>query len=182
MTTPARIVSFGFAVLALMLVTALVYADESIYVSAAIGNTDLEESIDFPIDDDATAFRMGFGYEFGNDIAVEASYVNLGEFTGNTGFNNIGISGEVEGLALSAVFRLPLTNRLSATARGGVMAWESEVVTPAFREKFDGDDVFYGLGLEADFSEHFAITGEWQRYELDDSEADVLFLGAQFRF
>ena len=182
MTTAARIVSFGLALLAILLMTALVYADESIYVSAAVGNTDLDESIDFPIDDDATAFRLGLGYSFGNDIALEANYVNLGEFTGNTGFNNIGISGEVEGLALSAVFTLPLTDRWSATARGGVMAWESEVTTPAFRQKTDGDDVFYGLGLEANFSENFAITGEWQRFELDDSEADVLFIGARFKF
>lgn len=182
MTNPTRIVSFGLALIAVLLMTALVYADESVYVSAAIGSTSLDESTDFPIDDDATAFRLGLGYSFGNDIALEANYVNLGEFTGNTGFNNNGISGEVDGLALSAVFTLPLTNSLSATARGGIMAWESEITTPAFRQKRDGDDVFYGLGLEASFTENFVITGEWQRYELDDSEADVLFIGARFTF
>lgn len=182
MKTPTRTVRFGLTVLVLLLTTGLVYADETLYLSASVGSTDLQQSTDFPIDDDATAFRVGLGYSLGNDIAIEASYVNLGDFTGNTGLDTIGISGEVEGAALSAVFSLPLTDHWAVSARAGMMAWESQLRTPAFREKRDGTDPFYGLGLEAHFSERFVLTGEWQRYELDDSEADVLFVGAQFRF
>lgn len=182
MKTTSRLVQFGLAFLAIAFTAGLVYADEGLYLSAAVGSTDLEQSTDFPIDDNATAFRFGVGFGLANDIALEASYLNLGEFTGNTGFNSIGIDGEVEGAAISAVFALPLSDTWSATARAGFMAWESRLSTPGFREKRDGTDPFYGLGLEAGFSERFAITGEWQRYELDDAEADVLFVGARFRF
>ncbi|MFK8030438.1 MAG: porin family protein [Gammaproteobacteria bacterium] len=182
MTAPSKLVRFGFSILFLLVATGLVYADETIYVSASMGNTDLEESTDFPIDDDAKAFRLGLGYGFNNDIAVEANYVNLGDFTGNTGLDNIGISGEVEGISLSAIFSLPVTDNWSVNVRGGIMEWESELTTPQFREKRDGNDLFYGLGLQANFSENFALTGEWQRYELEDSQADVLFVGARFSF
>jgi len=182
MPRSTKTLRFALFILATLFTVGLVYADETLYVSAAVGSTDIEQSNGFPIDDNATAFRMAAGYGFGNDIALEASYVNLGDFTGNTGFDDIGINGEVDGAALSAVFTLPIAEQWSFTARAGYMAWESQLSTPSFREKRDGQDPFYGLGLEANFTEHFSIGGEWQRYELDDTEADVVFIGARFSF
>lgn len=177
MNQTSRIVRWGFSLLVLLITTGLVYADESIYVDAAIGATSLDESIDLPIDDDATALRFGLGYDLGNNIAFEANYINLGDFEiGST------LKGEVDGGAISALFSLPMTDFITAKARVGFFSWEAEVNTPEFDSNIDGDDVFYGVGLEARLSNQFSLNGEWQRFELDDSEADVFFVGAQFRF
>ncbi|MEM7083322.1 MAG: porin family protein [Pseudomonadota bacterium] len=181
-TLSMKTVRIALATVSIMLATALVYADETIYAGTSFGRIDLNESIDFPIDDDGSAFRFDVGYGFANNIAIEGSYINLGEFTGNSGLDSIGVSGDVEGLGLSAVFTLPLSDHWSAQVSGGLLAWESELTTPLFREKRDGTDPYYGIGVEGRFNDNLAITADYQRYDFDGAEANALYFGARFRF
>ena len=102
MNTPTRFVKFGFSIIFLLMTAGLVYADDAIYAQASIGQVSIDDFPgDFPIDDESTAFSAGLGYDFGNNIAIEASYVNWGDFSRGSALGNV--KGEVDGGTLSGV-------------------------------------------------------------------------------
>ena len=181
MKKPSRLVQFGLSFIAILLTAGVVYADQGVYFDASVGQVSVDN---FPgnvsIDDEATAYKAGVGFDFGNNIAVEGSYLNWGDFDGVS--INGDAKGELDGGTLSGLFKLPLTDNLLATARVGVFFWESQLSAPGFRQTTEGEDLFYGVGLKARVSDQLSFNGEWQRYEFDNEEADILFVGASFRF
>ena len=106
--------------------------------------------------------------------------MNLGEFD----LPSIGdpAVAKLDGGTLSAVFRLPVSDNLSLSARGGIFMWESEVSDRFAVSVLEGEDLFYGIGMQADISDQFSLTGEWDRFEFDNESADALFFGFKFRF
>ncbi|NNF16575.1 MAG: porin family protein [Gammaproteobacteria bacterium] len=177
----SRIVIWGLSLIFLLLITGLVYADSGLYVDGAIGRTQLDTPIaGVALEDSATAVRANVGLDFGNNIAFEAGYLNLGEFEISSPFGRADAS--LDGATVAAVFRLPLTGNLAAMARGGLFIWQSEFSNYSATLATEGEDLFYGVGLQADISDRFSLTGEWDRFEFDDDTADALFFGFRLKF
>lgn len=177
MNAKSRITAWLLALILMGLAAALTYAEESIYIEGAVGRTMLDDSLSgLPIEDDATSARFGIGYDFGNNFAVEVGYQSLGEL------EDALVRGEVDGVSAAARFSLPVSDSLTMSAKGGMFFWDAEIETTTFQSKSDGDDLFYGIGLGFEFSEQLSFKAEWDRYEFDDADADVLWAGVSFRF
>lgn len=177
----SRLVIWGLSLIFLLLTAGVVYADSGLYAGASLGRTMIDDDLGgLPIDDEATAFSAKVGVDFGNNIALEGGYLNLGEVSVNT-LAGI-IDGEVDGGTVAAVFSLPVSDNLSLTAKAGMFFWQSELRSPNFTFAEDGEDLFYGIGLRADLNEQLSITGEWDRIKFDEADANLLFVGVGFRF
>lgn len=181
MKKKSRLVHFGLAALVMLLTVGVAYADQGIYVDAAFGRADLDNEIaGVFLEDDSEAIRFGLGYDLGNNIALEASYVFLGEVEADVlGSAN---EGETDGGTIAARFELPLTDTVSASARIGGFFWEAELTTPDGVFVNEGEDLFYGFGVDFKATDRLSLSGQWDRFEFGDSEADVIWAGLRYSF
>jgi len=182
MNKRSTLVHMGLAVLLMLLAVGVTYADDdTFYFDAALGRAEVDNQIaGVFLEDDSFAARFGVGYDLGNNIALEAAYVNLGEVTSDLfgGLNDA----RTDGLTLAARFTLPLGNSLRASARLGGFFWDAELDTPGGQFINEGEDLFYGVGLTFDASRRVSVTAHWDRFEFGDSDADALWAGLRFRF
>jgi OOP family OmpA-OmpF porin len=126
-----------------------------------------------------TGFKLFLGYQFNKYFAFEGGYFNLGEFgfTAHTlppGTLNGTVA--VRGVHLDAVLSLPFTERFSGFLRAGGISADSKddftasgailVLNPNPSER--RTSYTYGAGLQYDFTRHFAMRLEAQRYRVPD--------------
>jgi OmpA-OmpF porin, OOP family len=144
--------------------------------------------------DSEFAGKLFAGYSFNRIFALEGSYYHLGEFglRANT-VPTATAYGEttVQGMGFDLVGRVPLFGGLSAIGRAG---FHYAFLEESFRSNnlsFGSDDKDFsekfGLGLQYDFSDSFAMRLEKERYNLDETSvirnnADLVTLGFVFRF
>jgi OOP family OmpA-OmpF porin len=155
------------------------------YGQADLGRTTIDESIDadgfiFGLDESATAYRLALGYEWSPWFSVEAGYNDLGKVDADLGF--AGVEAEADGFELGLVLRWPVGERFSLNARAGYLWWDAVTRVAAVRADDSGEDAFAGIGAEFHASERLAITLGWNRYRLDDLDADQATVGLRIRF
>jgi OOP family OmpA-OmpF porin len=131
------------------------------YVGGEVGTFDIE-------DEDDTAFKITGGYQINRTFAAEVSYGNF--------FDKGGV--EITGFELVGVATFPLANKFSAYGKLGFLMWEAE----GFGQSEDGTDLTFGLGVQYDVTNKLGIRAGWQRYDADDSDADLFSLGVIYRF
>ena len=167
--------------------------DEGFYLGTAIGqakfkNDTLDElgSLGFSTDDKDTAFKLFAGYQFNPNFAVEASYVDFGDFTAD---GNATIGGDsysanfdasVDGFGFALVGRLPIDAGFSVFGKLGLIAWDGDLkndyvvggqrVSDSFSA--DGTDPFYGVGVEYVINQ-VMVRAEFERYDMSDLDADL---------
>jgi uncharacterized repeat protein (TIGR01451 family) len=158
--------------------------------------------IDPSVDDSDTAWKLYGGFSFNRVVALEAAWVDLGEVSTRFGAsvppNQVDtILGDTlavhpalgQGAVLSAVFRWEaVPERFSLYARTGLFAWSADIdvdvvsgATGSVSGDDSGVDLMYGLGLEWRLNPRWSLTGEWERYRLNDW-ADVPSVGVKYRF
>ncbi|WP_302140442.1 outer membrane beta-barrel protein [Halomonas alkalicola] len=181
--------------------------DEGFYLGTAIGqakfkNDTLDDlgSVGFNTDDKDTAFKLFAGYQFNPNFAVEASYVDFGDFTAD---GNATIGGDsysanfdasVDGFGFALVGRLPIDAGFSVFGKLGLIAWdgkasgiirENGVVIESARDSADDIDPFYGIGAEYVVNQ-VMVRLEFERYDLSDSgedfEIDLISASIGYRF
>lgn len=144
-------------------------------------------------DDSDSGWKVFAGYKIMKNLAVEGSYTNLGEATARTvvttplaGTFNTTL--EFESWSISAVGILPLNDQFSLFARLGLNVWSLDGSTTgtgsgsAVTTGDDGADVVYGLGASYNFSQNLSLRGEWERYDFDGSDVDLLSVGLAWAF
>jgi len=144
-------------------------------------------------DDSDSGWKVFAGYKIMKNLAVEGSYTNLGEATARTvvttplaGTFNTTL--EFESWSISAVGILPLNDQFSLFARLGLNVWNLDGSTTgtgsgsAVTTGDDGADVVYGLGASYNFSQNLSLRGEWERYDFDGSDVDLLSVGLAWAF
>ena len=136
--------------------------DRGLYIGADVGQVDFEgEAKD-------TGFRFLGGYRFNRTLAAELGYAML--------YDKDGV--EATAWELVGVASFPIANRFSVFGKLGLAMWEAE----GGGVKEDGTDLTYGVGVQYDLTPRFAIRGQWQRYDVDDADADVLSIGIIYKF
>jgi len=149
-------------------------------------------------DDRDTGYKLFGGYQFNRFFAVEGGYFDLGKFgfTANTvpaGTLNGNI--KLKGVNLDLVGLLPITEKFSAFARGGVNYAQAKdsfsgtgavLVTNPNPSKKDTNYKF-GLGLQYAFTESLAMRAEAERYRINDAvgnkgDIDLYSVGLIYRF
>jgi OOP family OmpA-OmpF porin len=141
-------------------------------------------------DENDLGFKLFGGYLFNENFALEGGYFNMGEYTfhaegddGTTHYTYEG-SSKMHGINIDALGHLPLNERLSLTARVGVMYAEVKehyyysegnlIVNGVPKEsnpKKRDAGFKYGLGLQYDFTPEIGVRGEWENYHLQEAIA-----------
>ncbi len=181
MTKSSKFLVWTLSAMAALLATSAVFAEQELYFDAAYGRAQVDDdTLAAAIEDDTDAWRVGAGFDFGNNIALEVGYLSLGDLENDSdaGF----VDGETDGYTFSGRFQVPLSQRLSASARVGAFVWDSKLDTPVGTFRNKGEDLYYGVSLDLDVTRNLSLSGEWDRFEFDDGEADVFFAGLRYRF
>ena len=161
-------------------------ADSGFFVGGSVGSATLDDSIDtFALDADSTSFRLNAGWQFSDFLAIEAGYHDFGRF--DEEFDLGGVLTDVDlradGYTLGLTTAIPMGSNLSLFGRLGAFAWEGDARVDGLRiEGFDDENLYYGAGADFKVTERLSLLGDWTRYELDDTESDVISIGFRYRF
>lgn len=93
---------------------------------------------------------------------------------------------ESSALYLSGIRSYPINESSNVYMKGGLFNWEigsnSYTTNPNYFGDNSGTDLFYGLGANYDLNARFAVSAEWERYQMEKSDIDYLSTKLQFKF
>lgn len=139
------------------------------YGGISFGRSDVDEGA---LDDSDTGWKLFGGYRVNPNFAAEAAWVDLGDFSAG-GFN-----AEADGFSVQGVGFLPLNAQFSLLGKLGIFFWDVE----SNIGDDDGSDIFFGIGGQYEINQQVSIRGEWERYDLDDTDVDLLSIGVVIQF
>ena len=169
-------------------------------VDLRLGRSSLESSFGERyskwFDDQADTSSVEVGYSFNRYLGFQAGYHDLGSFDGTASpcpnrtdpciAVRVPIEAEVTGWSLAVVPSWPFTERFSAFAKLGALAWDTDlysdrIVTGRGRmfERSSGTDLLAGIGLGYRFGTRLGAVAEYRRLDLDLASTS---LGINWRF
>lgn len=156
---------------------------------------------DATVDNDGTAWKIYGGWSFNEYFALELGWVDLGKV--DTRYSTTIAPNEIDdiladtlsvhpltgdGFTAAAVVKWPLNDAFAIHAKAGLFAWNSETEvrvveggTGQVSGDDDGTEAMYGFGVEWKLNEQWSITGEWERYKLNEW-LDAPTIGVRFTF
>lgn len=155
------------ALIGALAVPAAAQAEEGLYLGAGGGRSEIEDASDH--DTGKKAF-LGFG--FNKHFAIEASFVDLGRASVD------GTTVEADGPTLDAVVSLPFNDGFALFAKGGAHRLDVKTADVSDRES----DTHFGAGLNVAFNRNVALRGEWERFETDARDTDLITASLVFTF
>jgi OOP family OmpA-OmpF porin len=147
-------------------------------------------------DDSDTGWKLFAGYQIMPYLAVEGAYTNFGDATARTLITaappptpvplTLHTNVEADAWSVSALGILPLPYNFSVFARAGVNFWDYEVSSSALgiaaSASDDGTDWVYGVGAMYRFAPNLSARAEWERYDFDNDDVDLLSAGIAWHF
>jgi opacity protein-like surface antigen len=159
---------FIFALLAAAgLVTTPAFAADGsgFYVGAGIGDFGIKlDGESFDAND--FGFKVFGGYNFIEYLGVEVEYIDGGSPSDH------GISIDMYGFNFSAVGIWPVTEQFDLFAKAGFISWDAKAHGLG---NADGEDFSWGVGAGWDFTDQFGIRGEYQGFEIEDTDSTYLW-------
>ena len=148
-------------------------------------------------DERGVGFKLFGGYQFNENFALEGGYFNLGQFDFATTTPAGTYAGEIklDGLNIDAVFKLPVTERLSLFGRAGASYVQSKdsfnstgsvsVIDPNPKDR--DTNYKYGVGMQYDLTRSLSVRTEAERYRVSDAigatgDVDLLSVGLVYTF
>ncbi|MBK8163586.1 MAG: porin family protein [Gammaproteobacteria bacterium] len=151
------------------------YADmPGIYLGGSWGAYSIDES---DLDDHDDMLKAYIGGQFNPWFGIEGSWVDFNRLN-NSGGDNF----ESDGKGLAAVFSFPFSDTSSFHVKAGELWWTSDSTLGGVVADDDGNDVFFGAGVDLGFTDRLAMRLEWERYDVADVELDTASVGLQFTF
>lgn len=154
-------------------ITALAGAESGFYIGVGAGDTSLEADGFFDVDD--SGYKVLGGYNIGFiplvDFAVEASYVDFGDFV---------VPGDVlEVTGISAFGLVGMSfGPIGVFAKAGALSWEVE---DSSGDTGDSTDSAYGVGARFAIGS-FAVRAEYEVFELEDVDLDMVSISGVYTF
>lgn len=172
------------AALALAPLTAL--ADSGFYLGGSVGSATLTEDFDgLDIDADSTPYRLMIGWQFNDFFSLEGGYQNFGRFEERLDIvgGPFDVRLKADGFTLGATGSIPLTDTVALFGRGGAFFWDGDgLINNITVARPEDTNVYLGGGASVALNEQLELVGDWTRYQLEDTESDVLSLGFVYRF
>ncbi|MEI7430414.1 MAG: outer membrane beta-barrel protein, partial [Betaproteobacteria bacterium] len=121
----------------------------------------------------STAYDFFIGYKINTYIAVEAGYLNLGEYkiSGSRGNSSAQASAKISGVTLAALWKYPLNDQWSVFARTGLIAGTAKtsvtVNNPPNASSYNQDNnsgvlPVWGLGVGYAINKEWEVRGQYQ--------------------
>jgi len=138
------------------------------------------------------AWSIGGGLRVTDRFAVEVGFIDLGDV--DVTFSSNPINRDISrvhpesghGPAVSALYRHPVSERFGVTGRVGMFFWEGEYGTDqgnvqVSKADTDGEDVYFGLGLDYVYNREWSFRTEVQRFEFSRDPSHLVSVGVEFR-
>ena len=175
---------------------------EGAYFGASFGSTEVDfgqltVGAGTTLDDEDSGYKIYGGYNLSDNFALEGGYVDFGESTLTA---PTGAQFTLNGVLLQATTDINLTASADAFTFAGVgkmdvgignifgklglAMWDSETTSniAALNTTDDGTDLFFGFGIDIGVTEALVARFEYEMYELDDDEIDMMSLGLHVAF
>lgn len=135
------------------------------YIGAGYGllSNDGEDGFD----NETNAYNFYIGSQFHQSVAIEAGYIDFGEY-GNNSYN-----AELDGYTLGVNLGLPITDYVTLFAKGGQLWWDAEVNSIIADGSTDGNELYYGAGVSFAMSEGWDLRVDYTRYDFDFEENEI---------
>jgi len=180
-----RIALNGLALLGLFASsTVLAETLPGFYAGAGLGQATIEVD-DVGFDADDTAFKVFGGYNFNQYFAVEVSYFDAGEPDQDFGGGTVAVG--IDGLNASAIGRLPLGEVFSLFGKIGFASYDAEISarvggSTVFSESGSEDDLSYGFGGAFNLGSSFELRAEYEAFDIEDGNFNILSVSGLFKF
>lgn len=143
------------------------------YISGFIGNTNVEDN---GFDDSDTSFRIGGGYKFNKNFALEGYYIDYGT-TSDGGF-----SADSDGLQVQGVGLLPVSKNVDIYGKLGLVMWNADLCSVFGCRSDDGNDIVFGFGGNFALNNKVDLRAEYEIADFDGTDVTTLMFGANFAF
>jgi hypothetical protein len=182
-----------FGALAVSLIAANAHAQGFVEFGIGQSTVDIDTSapagVSVSTDEKDTSWSVSGGYMFHPVVGAEIGYRNLGEasISATNGINTATGTMEADGFTVGAVGRIPVADKFSIVPRAGLYLWESEgdiTLNGTQLQSFDddGSDIYFGVGAEYAFAPNAFAGAHFARFELEETDVDVLELRVGFKF
>ena len=182
-------------------------SDSTVYIGASAGQAKYKDtpSVLSNQDDKDTGFKVYAGTQINPIFGVEATYFDLGKYTGNSSaFNGAtvvptSVSGQATAWGLAAVLTAP-TDMTSVFGTGFGLFGKLGLVRSRFSTDVSGlgfsshqkeysTGANFGAGVKYDFAKNFSVRAEWERLNnvgdnanTGDTKINFLSAGIAFKF
>jgi OOP family OmpA-OmpF porin len=153
------------------------------YVGASVVNSKVKvEDSGFDFDGSDTSYKVYAGYQFFKFFGVEASYLDFGSLNDSSGGTDVTIKSTA--WDAFAVGILPFGKHFQIFGKFGLVGYSSDTdVSGSGTDNSSGTDTAYGAGLEFILGKHIGFRGEYERYDIKDTDkVETYSVGADFRF
>ena len=130
-------------------------------------------------------WKVYSGYQFNKYLGVEGGFANLNDLTATAGATRS--ETESRAWSLAAVGSYPLTDKFAVMAKAGaayVLTTTSTKVGTALAQRSgdDGYQPYYGVGVKYALLDNFDLRVEWERFDLDEYNIDLMTAGFAVKF
>ncbi len=152
------------------------------YAGASVGSTtvDLCDLGLTGCDDDGTGLKLFAGREINQNLAVELAWVDLGALTASLPGGSVVL--EFEGIQVAALGIRPLNPRWRVFGKVGLYLWDLRARGPGGSFNDDGTNIMFGVGAGWNIARGIDVRFEWERFDIDGDDFDMLSAGVQFSF
>lgn len=150
-----------------------VAATAETYIGAGYGAYQFEES---SFDASDSHWKAYVGTMFNSALGIELAYVDFSRA------DDQGATFDADGYTTGLVLNFPMTENFAIYAKGGLFFWDAEANFAGIRATDDGDDPFYGAGLQFSLNEALDLRVEYERYEIINVDIDSATAALQFSF
>ena len=144
------------------------------------------------LDCDKNSFAAGVftGYQFNDNFALEAAYIDLGDAKASylENGNVYQHTGSMKGLELSALGSLYLTEEIAAFAKAGIFNWHGSNKGPFNKTNADDWAATVGAGVTYQLADAWQVRFEYQYFDhlgndtIGGSNAHLTTLGISYQF
>ena len=180
-------------ILAGLVAAAPAFGQQHWYIGAGIGGgnlnasgTDITGLSNASVDDTDTTYTVRLGWRFHPNMALEAGYYDLGQYTFHgSGLGAVDGSVKAKSYGLSFVGILPI-GQWDLYGRIGYVRSELKInastnlVQTNYNQKDKQSEATYGVGARWNLGPNWGIFGEWMKN--DKIEVDSYLIGVDFRF
>lgn len=170
------------AALGFLLIISSASADGLFYLTGKIGTTGIDAnvkaSLDQLLDSNDASAAIGLGARIGDRLVFELAYHDLGTVEGTASscppdslclVPDVLIEGETTAVSLTFLPHLPITDRLFAYGKLGVISWDTSLsgIGPGLEtaiDDFSDKDIVYGVGARFVFPGPIGVFAEYERF------------------
>ncbi len=171
---------------AMALASAPVVADPGAYLGVSVGDASAEVDgldngggITDELDGSDTSVKVFGGYMFNDYLGVEGAYIDFGNPDDNIFGTNV--EAEITGYTVQAIGSVPV-GPVNLFGKVGMISYDADVTIQGLGNADEnGEELAYGVGAEFNIGS-FAIRGEYEIYDLDDVDVDMISIGAVVKF